>query len=109
MKNIYKSILQLIIYESINVCSGNAENFDFKLHQAFVYEQIESLKQKFNVDYDTFFIIGKGIKGYLKIYSILEEKINEFQTDIVHAHFGLSGLLAVFAKKSTCSYYISWK
>jgi glycosyltransferase involved in cell wall biosynthesis len=75
------------------VCSGNVENFDFTIHQAFIFEQIESLKQVFNIEYDTFFIKGKGIKGYLKNIAPLRKKINSYLPDIVHSHFGLSGLL----------------
>ena len=75
------------------VCSGNVENFDFTIHQAFISEQIESLKQVFNIEYDTFFIKGKGIKGYLKNVSPLRKKIKGYLPDIVHSHFGLSGLL----------------
>jgi glycosyltransferase involved in cell wall biosynthesis len=76
------------------VCSGNSENFDFKLHQAFVYEQIETIKEKFNIEYDTFLIKGKGIKGYLKSVPAMRQKIKNFSPDIVHAHFGISGLAA---------------
>jgi len=81
------------------VCSGNAENFDFKLHQAFIYEQIESLKQVFNIEYNTFFIKGKRIKGYLKNIPSLRKKIKNYLPDIVHAHFGLSGLLTCLQRK----------
>lgn len=77
------------------VCSGNAEDFKFQLHQAFVYEQIEALKKYRDVDYDTFFIKGKGVIGYLKNLRALRTKLREGGYDILHAHFGLSGLLAV--------------
>ena len=76
------------------VCSGNADNFDLQLHHAFVYEQIESLKKDFDVEYDTFFIIGNGIIGYLANLQNLKKKIKSYLPDIVHAHYGLSGLLA---------------
>jgi len=82
------------------VCSGNAENFDFKHHQAFVFEQIESIKKAFNIEYDTFFIKGKGITGYLNNIHVLRKKIKKFAPDIVHAHFGLSGLLACLQRKA---------
>lgn len=81
------------------VCSGNAENFNFKLHQAFVYEQIECIKKAFKIEYDTFFIKGKGFTGYLNNISILKKKIKSFDPEIVHAHFGLSGLLACLQRK----------
>lgn len=81
------------------VCSGNAENFDFRIHQAFVYEQIESVKKIYNIEYDTFFVKGRGILGYLKNIPELNSKIKSYSPDLVHAHFGLSGLLACLQKK----------
>ncbi len=76
------------------VCSGNAPDFDFKIHQAFIYEQAEALKKYFKVDYDTFFIKGKGVLGYLKNLIPLRKKIKSYNPDLIHAHFGLSGILA---------------
>ena len=76
------------------VCSGNQENFKFEIHHAFVYEQIEEVKKTYNIEYDTFFIKGKGILGYLKNLKTLKNKIRDYSPDFVHAHFGLSGLLS---------------
>ena len=76
------------------VCSGNVENFNFILHHAFVYEQIEAIKREYHIEYDTFFVNGKGVIGYLKNLSKLKNKIRQYSPDFVHAHFGLSGLLA---------------
>ncbi len=81
------------------VCSGNVENFNFILHHAFVYEQIESVKNYHNIEYDTFFIRGKGILGYLKNLKNMKKKIDKYAPDFVHAHFGLSGLLACLQRK----------
>lgn len=80
------------------VCSGNVENFNFIIHHAFVYEQIEIIKKMYNVEYDTFFIKGKGILGYLKNLNKLKRKIRSYKPDFVHAHFGLSGLLATLQR-----------
>lgn len=80
------------------ICSGNAENFNFKLHQSFIYEQIESLKHNFNIDYDTYFIKGKGILGYFSNLHNIKNKIKDFSPDILHAHFGLSGLVSCLQK-----------
>ena len=44
---------------------------------------------------DYFGIKAQGIKGYLSSRKAYLEKIRQFKPDIVHAHFGLSGLLAV--------------
>lgn len=78
----------------IIVCSGNVDNFDFQIHHAFVYEQIESVKKDFHIEYDTFFIKGTGFIGYMRNLKKLRKKIREYSPDFVHAHFGLSGLLA---------------
>jgi len=82
------------------VCSGNAENFDFRIHQAFIYEQIEAVKKNYNVEYDTFFIKGRGVSGYLKNLPAMNSKIKRYLPDMVHAHFGLSGLLACLQRKA---------
>jgi len=82
------------------VCSGNSsiEKFDFMINQSFVYEQIESLRE-FGIVYDTYFIKGKGLWGYLKNFKALQKKINICSPDLVHAHYGFSGLLCVFQRK----------
>lgn len=64
----------------------------------FVKEQAEAL-QRVGCMVDFFGVIGKGVKGYLKSLPSLKEKIKEFQPDIVHAHFGLCGLLANLQRK----------
>ncbi|MDP2366500.1 MAG: glycosyltransferase, partial [Ignavibacteria bacterium] len=82
------------------VCSGNVEDFNLILHHAFIYEQIESIKHSFNIEYDVFYIKGKGITGYLSNLRKFNNKIKSFNPDVVHAHFGLSGLLACLQRKS---------
>ena len=82
------------------VCSGNVEEFNLILHHAFIYEQIEAVRKNFNIEYDVFNIKGKGILGYLNNLSRLRNKIKTFDPDVVHAHFGLSGLLAGLQRKS---------
>jgi len=86
------------------VCSGNVIDFKFEIHQAFIHEQIEAIKKIYNIEYDTLFIKGKGIFGYLKNLFVLRifvlrKKIKNYLPDFVHAHFGLSGLLAVLQRK----------
>lgn len=81
------------------VCSGNVNNFNFEIHHAFIHEQIESVKSIYEIEYDVFLVKGKGIKGYLKNIPYLRKKINNYSPDIVHAHFGLSGLVACLQRK----------
>ncbi len=64
----------------------------------FVVEQVDSL-HRLGVEFEYFGIVGKGPLGYLKNLSALKRKIKEFKPDIVHAHYGLSGLLAVLQRK----------
>lgn len=59
----------------------------------FVTEQAEAVRQQ-GVEVDYFGVHGKGIRGYLSNRSALVAKIREFRPDLIHAHYGLSGLLA---------------
>jgi len=49
---------------------------------------------KMNINVDYFTIEGKGIKGYLMSRKQLMNKMRLYQPTIIHAHYGLSGLLA---------------
>lgn len=64
----------------------------------FIEAQAEALKKE-GVKVDFFGLRGKGLKGYLKNLPDLKKKIREFDPDVVHAHFGLSGLLANLQRK----------
>lgn len=59
----------------------------------FVTEQVAAL-EKLGVDCRFFPVKSKGIGGYLKSLPSLRKAIKEFQPAIVHAHYGLCGLLA---------------
>ena len=59
----------------------------------FIKEQSDALV-KLGIDVDYFPVEGKGIFGYLKNYPKLRTYITKNKPDIVHAHYGLSGLLA---------------
>lgn len=59
----------------------------------FVVEQVKAI-QAYNINVVYFEVIGKGIGGYLKNIRELKAKIQEFKPDVIHAHYGLSGLLA---------------
>ena len=64
----------------------------------FVSEQVEALKE-LGVEFDFFGVDGKGIRGYLSNLPSLRKKINDYHPDLVHAHYGLSGLLANLQRK----------
>lgn len=59
----------------------------------FIVEQVEALKQV-GCEVDYFGVVGKGIKGYLSAFAALRKKIKTYKPDVIHAHYGLSGLLA---------------
>ena len=65
----------------------------------FILEQAAAL-QAAACEIGFFGLQGKGVKGYLKNLSALKKKISESQPDIIHAHYGLSGLLANFQRKT---------
>ena len=74
------------------VCSGNKKTLISPIVQA----QANSLL-KFGIAVEIFPIKGKGIKGYLKNFFHLRRVIKETNFDVIHAHYGISGLLAFFA------------
>lgn len=84
----------------ILICvSGNAPDFKFEYNQVFVFEQIESVcKLDPTVKYRVFTVVGKGIKGYLSSLKKLRQTIKDFKPDIIHAHCGQVGALAVLQR-----------
>lgn len=70
------------------VANHNTGNFT-----PFVVEQVDALRH-LGIDVDFYGIHGKGIFGYLSNRSALMSKIREYHPDLIHAHYGLSGLLA---------------
>lgn len=59
----------------------------------FVMEQVASLSE-LGIEFDYFGVTRKGIIGYLRSLSALKEKVRKYHPDLIHAHYGLSGLLA---------------
>ena len=64
----------------------------------FIVEQARALEY-LGCEVEFFGLGGKGIKGYLKNLPAFKEKIKEFCPDVVHAHYGLSGLFANLQRK----------
>lgn len=64
----------------------------------FILEQAAAM-QDAGCEIVFFGLQGKGVKGYLKNLSALKQKISENQPNVIHAHYGLSGLLANFQRK----------
>ena len=59
----------------------------------FIIEQADALKRQ-GVEIDYYGVEGKGISGYLRNLPDLKRKIQMFHPDVIHAHYGLSGLFA---------------
>lgn len=59
----------------------------------FITEQAKAIQNR-GVEIKYFGIIGKGPLAYLKSYKSFAKIIGSFKPDIIHAHYGLSGLFA---------------
>ena len=64
----------------------------------FINEQAAALKRS-GGEIEFFGVTGKGIKGYISALPELLKSIRSFKPDIIHAHYGLSGLLANLQRK----------
>ncbi len=60
----------------------------------FIKEQVEAIKQIGSIEFEYFLLRGKGVRGYLREIPRLRKAIQVYKPDIIHAHYGLSGLLA---------------
>src|SRR5687768_17618376 len=74
------------------VCSGNLGRIN-----PFIADQAASLNRA-GIATDFFPVKGKGIAGYLKNLPGMIRKIKEGNYDLLHAHYGLSGMLAVMQR-----------
>ena len=63
----------------------------------FIEEQIKSIRAN-GIDVGCFEILGKGSIGYLKNLRELRKKIKRESYDLIHAHYGLVGLLAILQR-----------
>ena len=59
----------------------------------FIEEQITAL-QACGVEIIRYGVTGKGITGYLRELPALRRAIRQYRPNLIHAHYGLSGLLA---------------
>ena len=70
------------------VCSGTRGTLT-----PFIKEQMDALSN-LGVEFSLFQIKKGGLIGYLFHLNSLQKKIRQFKPDLIHAHYGLSGLLA---------------
>lgn len=64
----------------------------------FVKEQKEAVESQ-GALCECFAVRGKGVVGYMKNYHALKNRIVTFGPDVIHAHYGLCGLLANLQRK----------
>lgn len=64
----------------------------------FIREQVEALREQ-GCECTYFYIKGKGMLGYLREVPSLRRTVREWQPDIIHAHYGLSCLVANLATR----------
>ena len=64
----------------------------------FITEQVDAIEKQ-GVECKYFGVDGKGIRGYLRQIPKLKKAIRDFHPDLIHAHYGLCGLLANFQRK----------
>lgn len=78
------------------VHSGNAvaNSSDY----TFVHEQGEALAS-LGVNVFFFAVKGKGIRGYLSSLAALKNEVEKHHIDLVHAHYGFCGALAVLQRR----------
>lgn len=76
------------------VASYNRQRF-----APFIVEQAKAIG-KAGCEVDLFGVTAKGALGYLTTLPKLKQKIKQFKPDIIHAHYGLSGLLAGLQRKT---------
>lgn len=64
----------------------------------FIREQVEALRAQ-GCECAYYYIKGKGVLGYSREIPGLRRKIREFKPDVIHAHYGLSCLVANLATR----------
>ncbi len=59
----------------------------------FITEQADALRD-LGIDVEFFPVLGNGIRGYLSNRKKIIQKVHEYRPDVIHAHYGLCGVLA---------------
>lgn len=75
------------------VCSYNSGRIT-----TYIRQQVESVLN-YGIIPEYFLIEKKGFSGYLQYVPDFIRKIKQFNPDLIHAHYGLSGLLANLQRK----------
>lgn len=59
----------------------------------FVYEQSRALERS-GIDVMVFLIKGRVFFAYVKSFSSFRDVVSDFNPDVIHAHYGITGLFA---------------
>lgn len=84
--------MRVLLVHSGNGVAGLSSTY------TFVHEQGEALRAR-GIEIEYYAVVGKGVWGYLRNVRPLRKKIKACRPDIVHAHYGLSGLLATLSTR----------
>ena len=84
--------MRVLLVHSGNGVAGLSSTY------TFVHEQGEALRAR-GIEIEYYAVVGKGVWGYLRNVRPLRRKIKACQPDIVHAHYGLSGLVAALSTR----------
>lgn len=76
------------------VCSGTRG-----IISPYITEQIKALRSHCGVEFGLFQIRKGGWLGYISHFKPLLKVINRFNPDIIHAHYGLCGFLAILQRR----------
>ena len=95
--------MRILIVHSGNAVDGDSARYTFVQEQgralcALKDERIRGLEDE-GIEVAYFAVVGKGVRGYLSNVKPLKEKIREWKPDVVHAHYGLCGMVAVLAAR----------
>jgi len=82
--------LRVLVVYSGNSVSG---------HNPIVENQVKSLISK-GVEIELFPIVGKGLSGYSRNIRNISKYLKKNRCELVHAHYGLSAIVAFLAKKN---------
>lgn len=81
--------MKVLFVSSANINEGN--------QSILVLNQGNSLS-KVGIDIVFYPLMGKGFLGYLKNIKLIKRIIKEQNIDIIHAHYGICGIVSYFAK-----------
>ena len=82
--------MKILLIHSGNKVAGDSSKYTFVKEQGTALQQL-------GCEIAYYAVVGKGVRGYLRNVKPLRAKIASFKPDIIHAHYGLCGMVAVLA------------